>query len=245
MATALVEPSVRMLSSPGAGWEAILETAARAPAPDRTKPMAEPARDLALRLQGLNIYLVGMMGAGKSAVGRPLAESLGYRFLDADTSISRAARRPIPEIFRTEGEEGFRELETAVLAGIASWHSLVVATGGGVVTRPSNWGHLRQGAVVWLDAPVELLLERLRRDPTPRPLLAAPDPEARLRQLLEQRRPLYAQADLHLTQAGETPAEVAAAVLQQLPAILREPAAVPENPVVLVDGEGQKRRTLN
>lgn len=98
-------------------------------------------RPLARRLQGLNVYLVGMMGAGKSAVGRPLAEALGYRFLDADTALEQAAGRPIAEIFAAEGEEGFRALETAVLDRIAGFHSLVVATGGGVVTRPVNWGH--------------------------------------------------------------------------------------------------------
>ncbi|MEB3348936.1 MAG: shikimate kinase [Cyanobacteriota bacterium] len=207
--------------------------------------MADVARDLAQRLHGLNIYLVGMMGAGKSAVGRPLAEALGYRFLDADTSISRAAGRSIAEIFRCDGEEGFRDLETAVLAGIASWHSLVVATGGGVVTRPCNWGHLQQGVVVWLDAPAELLLERLRLDPTPRPLLHESDPERRLRTLLEQRAPLYAQADLRIAQAGEPPAEVAAAVLRQLPTILRQPEAAPTEPITLVDGEGRPCRSLN
>lgn len=207
--------------------------------------MAEATPDLVRRLHGLNLYLVGMMGAGKSAVGRPLAEALGYRFLDADTSISRAAGRSITEIFRTEGEQGFRDLETAVLGGIASWHSLVVATGGGVVTRPSNWGHLRQGVVVWLDAPTELLLERLRHDPTPRPLLNEADPEARLRQLLELRRPLYAQADLHISQTGDPPAAVAAEVIRQLPTILRQPDIARPDPVTLVDGEGRKRTSLN
>ncbi|MFM9109397.1 MAG: shikimate kinase, partial [Prochlorococcaceae cyanobacterium] len=106
--------------------------------------MADDRHPLAQRLQGLNLYRVGMMGAGKSAVGRPLADALGYRFIDADTTISQAAGKPIPELFAGEGEAGFRRLETAVLDQIAGWHSLVVATGGGVVTRPENWGHLRQ-----------------------------------------------------------------------------------------------------
>ncbi|MFY7696764.1 MAG: shikimate kinase, partial [Cyanobium sp.] len=156
--------------------------------------------ELARRLQGLNLYLVGMMGAGKSAVGRPLAQSLGYRFLDADTTLEETAGRSIPEIFADAGEEGFRALESAVLNELACWHSLVVATGGGVVTRPENWGHLRQGVVIWLDAPEAVLLERLQGDPTPRPLLADADPAGRLRDLLVARRPLYAQADLHVMQ---------------------------------------------
>ncbi|MEX0589240.1 MAG: shikimate kinase, partial [Cyanobium sp.] len=146
---------------------------------------------LAKRLQGLNLYLIGMMGSGKTAVGRPLAEALGYRFLDADDALQQVAGRSIPEIFASDGEAGFRDLETAVLGQITGWHSLVVATGGGVVTRPENWGHMRQGVVVWLDAPAPLLLARLQADPTPRPLMQANDPAARLGELLGQRQPLY------------------------------------------------------
>lgn len=220
--------------------------------PDSAPPAdAPPARgapshpDLAERLRGLNLYLVGMMGAGKSSVGRPLAAALGYRFLDADTALEQAATRSIPEIFASEGEEGFRTLETAVLDGIAAWHSLVVATGGGVVTRPVNWGHLRQGVVIWLDAPEEMLLRRLRADSNARPLLAAADPAARLRALLAERRPLYAQADLTVTQGEETPARVAERVLEALPSILRDAGSAPEQPVRLVDAEGRRLRSLN
>ena len=204
-----------------------------------------PSPSLAKRLQGLNIYLIGMMGAGKSAVGRPLAEALGYRFLDADDALEQIAGRSIPEIFATDGEAGFRELETAVLGQIASWHSLVVATGGGVVTRPENWGHMRQGVVVWLDAPASLLLQRLRSDPTPRPLLQADDPGARLGELLAQRQPIYAQADLRVHQAGDGPAQVARQVLADLPAILKDKAVAPEVPVQLRQADGQITPSLN
>lgn len=204
-----------------------------------------PPPSLTQRLQGLNIYLIGMMGAGKSAAGRPLAEALGYRFLDADDALEQVAGRTIPEIFATDGEAGFRELETAVLGQISGWHSLVVATGGGVVTRPENWGHMHQGVVVWLDAPAPLLLQRLRADPTPRPLLRAGDPGARLGELLAQRQPLYAQADLRVQQAGDSPAQVAQQVLADLPAILKDPAAVPEAPVELRQADGQITPSLN
>jgi shikimate kinase len=225
----------------------------------RQIPMSTPSRsgaapaqggvhgDLALRLRGLNLYLVGMMGAGKSAVGEPLAAALGYRFLDADTALERVAGRPIPAVFAEQGEAGFRELETAVLGQIAGFHSLVVATGGGVVTRPVNWGHLQQGVVVWLDAPGALLLERLRADPTPRPLLESPDPAARLAALLEERRPLYAQADLRVVQDGGPPDQVAEQVLEGLPSILRDglgQAADPA-PALLVDREGRPVASLN
>jgi shikimate kinase len=200
---------------------------------------------LAQQLQGLNLYLVGMMGAGKSAVGRPLAEALGYRFLDADDAIAQVAGRSIPEIFASDGEVGFRELETAVLGQIAGWHSLVVATGGGVVTRPENWGHMHQGVVVWLDAPASLLLERLLADPTPRPLLAADDPSVRLGELLGQRQPLYAQADLHVQQAGDGPSAVALQVLAGLPSILKQPAAAPQSPISLRNADGDITPSLN
>ena len=203
---------------------------------------------LAQRLQGLNLYLVGMMGAGKSAVGRPLADALGYRFLDADTTIEQAAGCSIPDLFARDGEAGFRQLETAVLGQIASWHSLVVATGGGVVTQPTNWGHLRQGVVIWLDAPEALLLQRLQADPTPRPLLAHPDPAARLQQLLAERRPLYAQADLTVVQAADGAADpnaVADQVLAALPTILREAETAPPSPAQLVDAEGQTVASFN
>lgn len=201
-------------------------------------PTVAPA-ELARSLQGLNLYLVGMMGAGKSAVGRPLALALGYRFIDADEVLERSAGRTIPQIFSREGEEGFRDLETAVLNELAQWHSLVVATGGGVVTRPVNWGHLHQGVVIWLDAPEHVLLRRLNADPTPRPLLADPDPDERLLQLLERRRPLYAQADLRVNQGLETPEEVASRVLEALPSLLRDRPQPPEDPISLRWADGR------
>lgn len=210
-----------------------------------SSPPLNPAQ-LAHRLQGLNLYLVGMMGTGKSAVGRPLAEALGYRFLDADQVLEQAAGRPIPAIFESDGEQGFRELETAVLDRITGWHSLVVATGGGVVTRPVNWGHLRQGVVIWLDAPAELLLTRLQADPTPRPLLATADPAARLEALLEARRPLYAQADLRVEQqSGDDPQTVAERVVTALPTILKEHPQPPEAPVQLQDADGRPTESFN
>jgi len=197
--------------------------------------MSSPARSdaaLARRLQGLNLYLVGMMGAGKSAVGRPLAAALGYRFIDADQVLEQSAGRPIPAIFESDGEAGFRELETAVLDRISSWHSLVVATGGGVV--------------IWLDAPADLLLERLQADATPRPLLATPEPATRLEQLLQARRPLYAQADLRVEQhRGDDPQAVAQRVVEALPTILKERAQPPEAPVQLEDGDGRPTQSIN
>ena len=190
--------------------------------------MCRAAQAPALRRQlaGTTIYLVGMMGCGKSSVGRCLARALGYRCVDADQVLEQAAGCTIPQLFASEGEEGFRRLETQVLRQIGQWHSCVVCTGGGVVTRTGNWGVMRQGAVVWLAAPAELLLQRLRADPTPRPLLATGDVNRRLRSLLEQREPLYAQADLRIDQtANQSPEDVARAVLRALPTILKTPPA--------------------
>ena len=207
--------------------------------------MANPHAPLRQRLEGLNLYLVGMMGSGKSTAGRHLAELLNYRFLDADQSIEQVAGRTIPELFASDGEAGFRQLETAVLNQIASWHSLVVATGGGVVTRPENWGQMQQGVVVWLDAPDALLLERLSADPTPRPLLQATDPAARLAALMAERRPLYAQADLHVVQDGRGPEQVAAQILDALPSVLKERDTAPEHSLQVVDEAGEQRNSIN
>ena len=202
-------------------------------------------RSLAQRLEGLNLYLVGMMGTGKSALGQPLAEALGYRFIDADTTVEQVAQRSIGEIFASDGEASFRAIETAVLNQIAGWHSLVVATGGGVVTRQENWGHMRQGVVIWLDAPTELLLERIAADPTPRPLMQHPDPAARLAELLGERQPLYAQADLHIVQGSGTPDQVALQVLDGLPSILKERQAGPSEPLTRINADGAITPSLN
>ncbi|MBV2350702.1 shikimate kinase [Synechococcus sp. HK05] len=207
--------------------------------------MANPHAELRQRLEGLNLYLVGMMGSGKSTAGRHLAELLGYRFLDADSSIEQVAGRSIPEVFASEGEAGFRALEAAVLNQIASWHSLVVATGGGVVTRPDNWGQLHQGVVIWLDAPEALLLERLSSDPTPRPLLQADDPAARLTALLAERRPLYAQADLHIVQDGRAADQVAVQILEALPSVLKERTAAPQHRLQVINEAGEVGRSIN
>jgi len=207
--------------------------------------MTAPHSDLRQRLEGLNLYLVGMMGSGKSSAGRHLAQQLGYRFLDADTTLEQVAGRPIPELFATEGEEGFRRLEAAVLNQIASWHSLVVATGGGVVTQPQNWGQLHQGVVIWLDAPDSLLLQRLAADPTPRPLMAVANPAARLAELLEQRRPLYAQADLHIQQDGRPADQVAAQILEALPSVIKQRSTPPQHQLEVVKEAGERGRSIN
>ena len=185
--------------------------------------MLDPTPSLKQRLGGRSLYLVGMMGSGKTSTGRPLAEQLGYGFVDADAVIEQAAGCSIPEIFERDGEAGFRALESQVLNAIGQRHSLVVATGGGVVTQQENWGLLHSGIVVWLDVVPEQLMQRLRADSTVRPLLQTDDPDAALNALLNQRRPLYAEADLTVVIDQETPDAVADGILQLLPSLLKDP----------------------
>ncbi len=185
--------------------------------------MADSTPTLKQRLSGRSLYLVGMMGSGKTSTGRPLAERLGYGFVDADAVIEQAAGCSIPEIFERDGEAGFRSLENQVLSAISQRHSLVVATGGGVVTQPQNWGLLHSGIVIWLDVVPNQLLHRLNSDSTVRPLLQTTDPEAALNALLNERRPLYGEADLTVVINDETPEAVSDGILQLLPSLLQDP----------------------
>ncbi|NDJ22777.1 shikimate kinase [Nostoc sp. B(2019)] len=172
-------------------------------------------------LQGVNLYLVGMMGAGKTTIGRLLAKHLGYGFVDTDDVIVKAAGRSINELFAQEGEAGFRQLESDVLSQVCAYTKLTIATGGGIVLRRENWGYLHHGLIVWLDVPLDLLYSRLAEDTT-RPLLQDADPKGKLRSLLEQRTPLYSQADLRITvQEGETPEEIVKRVLEAIPSVLK------------------------
>ena len=189
----------------------------------RFRVMADSTPTLKQRLAGRSLYLVGMMGSGKTSTGRPLAERLGYGFVDADAVIEQAAGCSIPDIFDRDGEAGFRSLESQVLSAISQRHSLVVATGGGVVTQPENWGMLHSGIVIWLDVVPDQLLQRLNADSTVRPLLQTADPEAALNALLNERRPLYGEADLTVVINDETPDAVADGILQLLPSLLKDP----------------------
>ena len=174
-----------------------------------------------LNLKGVNLYLIGMMGAGKSATGHLIAQTLGYRFFDTDQLITQVAGQSITQIFADTGETGFRHLETQVLAQLAPYKTLVVATGGGIVLEPMNWSYLRHGLIVWLDVPLELLWNRLQEDHT-RPLLQDSDPYHRLKCLWEERRHLYAQADVHVVvDPSHTPEQVNQSVLHAVTTVLK------------------------
>ncbi|RCJ22168.1 shikimate kinase [Nostoc sp. ATCC 43529] len=172
-------------------------------------------------LQGVNLYLIGMMGVGKTTVGRLLAKQLGYGFVDTDDVIAQAAGKSINQIFAQEGEAVFRQLESDVLSQVCAFTKLTIATGGGIVLRRENWSYLHHGLIVWLDAPVELIYSRLAEDTT-RPLLQDVDPQEKLRSLLEQRQRLYSQADLQITvEERETPEEIATRILEAIPSVLK------------------------
>ncbi|MGA9395875.1 MAG: shikimate kinase [Azonexus sp.] len=138
-----------------------------------------------------NIYLVGLMGAGKTTVGRQLARRLGRRFYDSDHEIVARTGVAIPTIFEIEGEEGFRRRESQTIAELTATSDIVLATGGGVVLNPENRRLLRDtGWVVYLNVPPGMLYERTRHDRN-RPLLRVADPLGKLEELHALRDPLY------------------------------------------------------
>jgi shikimate kinase len=150
-----------------------------------------------------NIYLVGMPGAGKTTVGRQLAKRLQRSFIDADHEIEARTGVRIPLIFDIEGEQGFRDRESKVIAELANESDLVVATGGGVVLRAENRAALKHGGrVIYLHVAPRLLFERTRLDPN-RPLLQVADPMGKIEELFAQRDPLYREvADVVINSMG-------------------------------------------
>ena len=148
-----------------------------------------------LRLER-TLALVGLMGAGKTTVGRRLAAALGAHFVDADHEIERAAGLSVPDIFKLYGEAEFRRGEREVICRLLREPPMVLATGGGAFVDPGTRARLKQHAVtVWLKAPLEVLMRRVeRRDD--RPLLKDDDPQAVMKRLLDERAPYYAEADI-------------------------------------------------
>jgi shikimate kinase len=142
------------------------------------------------------IVLVGMMGAGKSSIGRRLAGTLDIPFVDADTEIEKAAGMTIPEIFESQGEAYFRAGEARVIARLLDGGPCVLATGGGAFMNPQTRALARErGLSVWLKAELDVLLKRVRRR-ADRPLLKTDDPAATLERLIAERYPFYAEADI-------------------------------------------------
>jgi shikimate kinase len=186
--------------------------------------MATSVSDVSQALKGISVFLIGMMGSGKSTIAPLLAEQLGYQYFDTDQVIEQVAQRSISDLFAQAGEASFRDLETQVLAELATYGRKTIATGGGIVLKPENWGYLRQGVVIWLDVPLELLQTRLQHDQH-RPLLQGAKLSDRLHTLDQQRRSLYAQADLQITiQATDSTDTICDRILQALRQACREKA---------------------
>jgi shikimate kinase len=166
-------------------------------------------------LKNINLFLIGMMGTGKTTIGEVLARRMGYYFFDTDVIIERVSQQTIPDIFSTQGEAGFRKIESQVLAEISAYTKSVIATGGGIVTQQLNWSYLHHGCIVWLDAPVELIRERIATDEN-RPL------RVNLEELIQQRKPLYGQADLRISiEAEQTPDSIVDRILEAIPKVLK------------------------
>lgn len=158
----------------------------------------------------MNVVLIGLMGSGKSTIGRLTAHSLGFEFVDTDHLITDAAQKTIPRIFETEGEAGFRARETEALRSLIGTENSIIATGGGIVTVAENLPLLRQlGFVVWLNADPATLHQRTAHGHD-RPLLRNADPAGTLRTLLEKRGPLYEEVcDMKITTDDFSTEEIA------------------------------------
>jgi len=184
--------------------------------------------DVLRRLAGRPIVLVGMMGAGKTTVGRRLAARLGRHFVDSDEEVERAANMTIPEIFAAHGEADFRAGEARVIARLLRDHDIVLGTGGGAFINPETRGLIKAGSVsVWIKAELDLLFQRVSRRSN-RPLLKTENPRETLKQLIEVRYPIYAEADLTVVSRDVPQDQVATDIIEAMLAQLGEsPSASP------------------
>ena len=173
------------------------------------------------RLGDRSIVLIGMMGVGKSSIGRRLGARLGIPFIDADAEIEKAAGMSIADIFARHGEAAFRSGEARVIARLLNGGPQVLATGGGAVMNPETRALIqKKGVSIWLSAEFELLLRRISKRKAERPMLQTADPAATLRELLAKREPIYAQADLTV-QSRDVPHDaVVVEILERLAGFL-------------------------
>ena len=174
----------------------------------------------------MNLYMVGYSGTGKSTVAKHLGMMLGWEWLDADVEVELAAGKSIAQIFADEGEERFRDLESAVLQKLAARDKVIIALGGGAVLREANRRTIQEsGQVAWLTATPAALRSRISQDATTaarRPNLTAEGGISEITAILQQRIPLYRQiADVEIDTERLSPAEVAAEILRRLPSAPR------------------------
>ena len=165
----------------------------------------------------MNIVLIGMMGSGKSAVGREIARKLGWSFIDMDEEIEREQGTSVAEIFARRGEADFRVMEKELIKKMAGSGRCVIATGGGTPCSEENWKTLaREGWIVWLKALPITLFERIQKERATRPLLQDPDPLGTLRTLLAKREPFYEKADYIVETEGLKAEDVAEKIVSEI-----------------------------
>lgn len=187
---------------------------------------ALPAAAIRTALGRHSVVLVGMMGVGKSSIGRRLASRLGIPFVDADTEIEKAAGMSIADIFARHGEADFRSGEARVIARLLETGPQVLATGGGAFMNEGTRAAVKtKGVSIWLSADFDVLLRRIAKRRNERPMLQTDDPAETLRQLLRMREPTYALADLAM-QSRDAPHEaIVSEIVTALAAFLNVPAA--------------------
>lgn len=182
----------------------------------KTNKAENHTADLSKLLGGRALVLVGMMGAGKTTVGRRIAGRIGRQFIDSDAEIEKAAGMNIEDFFKAHGEEEFRAGEARVIARILKEKDIVLGTGGGAFINEGTRALIKNEAVsVWLNADFELLFSRVSRRAT-RPLLKTANPRATLQKLIDERYPIYAEADVSVTSRDVPHDTVAADIIDQV-----------------------------
>jgi shikimate kinase len=196
---------------------------------DENPPVSAAA--ILARLGRRSIVLIGMMGVGKSSIGRRLGARLGVPFVDADAEIETAAGMSIADIFARHGEAYFRSGEARVIARLLEGGPQVLATGGGAIMNADTRAAIKaKGVSIWLDAEFDVLMRRISKRKHERPLLQTADPAATLRQLLDERAPVYAQSDLTV-QSREVPHDaIVTEIMKALAAFLGAPPQQPACP---------------
>lgn len=184
------------------------------------RPPTIDLAQLGRKLGGRPVVFVGLMGAGKTVIGRRVAEMLGMAFVDSDQEIETVSRMTVAELFAAYGEAEFRSLEQRVIARLLKSGPRVVSTGGGAFMNPQTRRAVaRRGISVWLKADLPTLMERVGRKST-RPLLNGDDPEGVMRRLMDQRYPVYAEADIAVHSRNELKEVIASEVVAALDAYL-------------------------
>lgn len=194
---------------------------------DSSEERIEPSAELRRLAEGIHpqktVALVGLMGAGKTTVGRRLAAALSLPFVDADVAIVQAAGQTIPEIFAQHGEDEFRRGERQVISRLLAGPVHVLATGGGAFIDPRTRALMKERAIsIWLKAPLDVLMKRVEKR-SDRPLLQQDDPRGVMERLIGERYPIYAEADLTVESSSGPHNVAVAAVLDALRFYLVKP----------------------